>query len=84
MINRLNNGYDKNIVCVKTICMRDGYPLSSTEWDRFFDFRVDDIENCADEVIDYLENLEKKLNIGVYKFEIILLDIYLKYGVYHE
>lgn len=64
--------------------MRDGYPLGPTEWDRFFDFRVNDIENCADEVINYLERFEKKINIGVYKFEIILLDIYLKYGVYHE
>lgn len=82
MINKLKNVFDKNIVCVRTLCVKDGRFLESDEWDKFFDYRVDDIKNYAEEVIAYLEWKEKSLNdMGVGKFEIILLDIYLKSGV---
>lgn len=82
MINKLNNGFDKNIVCVRTLCLKDGHFLDSNEWDRYFDYRVDDIKNYVYEVVSYLEWKENELNnIGNGKFEIILLDIYKKAGV---
>lgn len=82
MINKLKNGFDKNIVCVRTLCMKDGHILDSNKWDRYFDFRVDDLKNYVEEVVSYLEWKEKELNdIGNGKFEIILLDIYKKSGV---
>jgi len=82
MINKLNNGFDKNIVCVKTLCRKDGHLLESKDWDRFFEYRVINIENFAEEVAGYLEWKEQRLNDrGIGKFEIILLDIYKKSGV---
>ena len=82
MINKLKIGFDKNIVCVRTLCMKDGHFLNSNEWDKFIDYRVDDIKNYVEEVVAYLEWKEKELNDrGVGKFEIILLDIYKKSGV---
>lgn len=55
MINKLKNGFDKNIVCVKSFCRKDGHLLESYDWDRFFEYRVIDIENFAEEVAGYLE-----------------------------
>ena len=82
MINKLKNGFDKNIVCVKTLCRKNGHLLKPMEWDRFFEFRATDIENFADEVAGYLELKEKWLNDrGIGKFEIILLDVFKKPGV---
>ena len=82
MINKLKNGFDKNIVCVRTLCKKDGHLLDSKEWDRYFDYRVDDIKNYVEEVVSYLEWKEKALNdIGDGKFEIILLDVFLKPGI---
>lgn len=82
MINKLKNGFDKNIVCVRTLCMKDGHLLDSKEWDRYFDYRVDDIKNYVEEVVSYLEWKEQRLNDrGIGKFEIILLDVFLKPGV---
>lgn len=80
MKNKLNDVFDKNIVCVRTLCIKDGRFLDSTEWDSFFDYRVEDIKNCTNEVLAYLEWKEKFLNdSGKGKFEIILLDIYINY-----
>lgn len=82
MINKLNNGFDKNIVCVKALCRKDGHLLESYDWDRFFEYRVINIENFAEEVAGYLEWKEQRLNDrGIGNFEIILLDVFLKPGV---
>ena len=82
MINKLKNGFDKNIVCVRALCMKDGRFLDSNEWDKYFDYRVLDIKNYVEEVVGYLEWKEKELNDrGVGRFDIILLDIYKKSGV---
>lgn len=82
MRNRLKNGFDKNIVCVKTLCLKDGHLLPTYEWDRFFEFRATDIKNFADEVAGYLEWKEQIMNDrGIGKFEIILLDVFIKPGV---
>lgn len=79
MINKLKNGFDKNIVCVKTLCRKNGHLLEAAEWERFFEFRVNDIENFAEEVAGYLELKEERLNDrGIGKFEIILLDVFKK------
>ena len=82
MINKLNNGFDKNIVCVKSLCRKDGHLLESYDYDRFFEYRVIDIKNFAEEVAGYLEWKEQRFNDrGIGKFEIILLDVFLKPGV---
>ena len=82
MKNKINKVFEKNIVGVRAICIKDGHVLNSTEWDSFFEYRVDDIQNYVEEVAGYLEWKEKILNDRcVGKFEIILLDVYLKLGV---
>ena len=71
--------FDKNIVCVKALCRTAGHLLESYDWDRFFEYRVINIENFAEEVAGYLEFKEQRLNDrGIGKFEIILLDVFLK------
>lgn len=80
MINRLSKR-EKSLFVVNSRCYKDGELVNSTLYDRFFTYRVINEDNYLDEILGYLEWLEKKLNEdSPCKYKIILLDIFQNVG----